>query len=95
MARFFELRARTLHVINMYAGAVKFRQADVARSMKINDIAVEDELPPSSPVLRRANNGQIGLFFSTNEKTIIAGSFDHQHPTNNDLVPVIRLINYS
>jgi hypothetical protein len=87
MSRFFKLGTRTLYSVESYAGALKVP----AGSIKLKDEAIDDNLPPEPPKLRRQN--ALGLagasqFFSSDTNSIIDGAYNTSQQSNSDLTEV-------
>lgn len=86
MSKFFDPNKRVVHIVQSYAGAVKFA------NNKTEDCVKENEL--ASPRLRRSQACTPQVFFSSKDEQVCLGSFDTNDISNADLTPATQVVVY-
>lgn len=95
MSKFFNLKTGVLHSVESYAGAVKLPKQVIEESAKINErILDNDGYPLMALKLRRQNANQLRMFFSSENNTLLNGSYDLGDRSNRDLTEVTNIITY-
>ncbi|HAT1796332.1 TPA: peptidase [Legionella pneumophila] len=95
MSKFFNLKTGTLHSVESYAGAVKLPKQVSQESTRINEEILDNNgYPLMAPKLRRQNANQLRMFFSSENNTLLKGSYDLGDRSNRDLTEVTNIITY-